>query len=74
MVKAAYKHLASMTVEPNIDTEAAIKLQLTGWNMIYLPGPMEPTVFFQKLKHIKFQLTQTNVDNTLTRLEMSVTN
>ena len=39
--------------------------------MTYAPGPMGPTVFFQELEHIKFQLTQTNVDDTLTRLELS---
>ena len=60
-----------MAMEPTINTEAAIKLQVAGYNMIYSPGPMGPTIFFQKLKHIKFQLTQTNVDNTLTRLELS---
>ena len=67
MVKVAYKQLTNMEVEPNIDTEAAIKLQLTGYNT----GPMGPTAFFQELEHIKFQLTQTNVDNTLTRSELS---
>ena len=39
--------------------------------MAYSPSPMGPTVFFQELEHIKFQLTQTNVDDTLTRLELS---
>ena len=33
MVRKAYEYLVSMTVEPNIDTEAAIKLQLTCYNM-----------------------------------------
>ena len=60
-----------MAVEPNIDNEAAIKLQLTGCNMIYSSSPIGPTVFFQELEHIKFQLTQTNVNDTLTRLELS---
>ena len=71
MVRRAYDHLVSMAVEPNIDTEAAIKLQLTGYNMTYSPSPMGPTIFFQELKHIIFQLTQTNMDDTLTRLELS---
>ena len=61
MVKEAYKYLVSMAVEPNIDTEATIKLQLTGYNMTYSPSAKGPTVFFQELEHIKFQLTQTNV-------------
>ena len=33
MMRTAYDHLVSMAVEPNIDTKAAIKLQLTGYNM-----------------------------------------
>ena len=65
IVGRAYDHLVSMAVEPNIDTEAAIQLQLTGYNMTYSPSPMGPTVFFQELEHIKFQLTQTKVDNTV---------
>ena len=71
MVKEAYKHLTSMAKEPNIDTEAAIKLQLAGYNMIYSLGLMGPTVSFQELEHIKIQLIQANVDETLTRLELS---
>ena len=60
-----------MAKEPNINTETAIKLQVAGYNMSYSPGLMWPTVSFQELEHIKFQLTQTNVDDTLTRLELS---
>ena len=58
MVRRAYDHLVSMAVEPNIDTEAAIKLQLTGYNMTYSPSPMGPAVFFQELKLIKVQSTK----------------
>ena len=70
MVRDSYKHLTSMAKEPTINTEAAIKLQVAGYNMTYSPGLMGPTVFFQELEHIKFQLKQTNVDDTLTRLEL----
>ena len=71
MVREAYRHLTSMAKEPTIDTEAAIKLQVAGYKKTYSPGPMGTTVFFKELKHIKFQLTQTNVDDTLSRLELS---
>ena len=71
MVRKAYDRIVSMAVEPNIDTEAAIKLQLTGYNITYSPSAKGQAVFFQELKHIKFQLIQTNVDDTLTRLELS---
>ena len=71
MVRDAYKHLTSLAKEPTINTEAAIKLQVAGYNMTYSPGLMGPPVFFQELEHIKFQLTQTSVDDTLTRLELS---
>ena len=70
-VRAAYNHLTSMAKEPTIDTETAIKLQVEGYKETYLPGPMGPTIFFQELEHIQFQLTQTNVDDTLTRLELT---
>ena len=33
MMRTVYDHLVSMAVEPNINTKAAIKLQLTGYNM-----------------------------------------
>ena len=71
MVREAYTHLTSMAKEPTIDTKVVIKLQVAGYKKTYSPGPMGPTVFFQELEHIKFQLTQTNVDDTLTRLELS---
>ena len=71
MVRKAHDYLVSVDVEPSIDNKAAIKLQLTGYNMTYSPSAKGPTVFFQELKHIKFQLTQTNVDDTLTRLKLS---
>ena len=71
MVREVYKPLTSMVKEPTIDTKAAIKLQVAGYNMTYSSAPIEPTVFFQDLEHIKFQLTKTNVDDTLTRLELS---
>ena len=71
MIREAYTHLTSMAKEPTIDTETAIKLQVAGYKKTYLPGPMGPTVFFQELERIKFQLTQTNVDVTLTRSELS---
>ena len=70
MVRKAYKYLVSMAVEPNINTEAAIKLKLIGYNITYLPNTKRPTVFFQELERIKFQLTQTIVDDTLTRLDL----
>ena len=71
MVREAYTHLTSMAKEPTINTDAAIKLQVAGYKKTYLPGSMGPTAFFQELEHIKFQLTQTNVDGTLSRLELS---
>ena len=70
-VRAAYDHLTSMAKEPTIDTEAAIKLQVEGYKKTYSPGPMGPTIFFQELEHIQFQLTQTNADDTLTTLELT---
>ena len=60
-----------MAKEPTIDTEAAIKLQVEAYKKTYSPGPMGPTIFFQELEHIQFQLTQTNADDTLTRLELT---
>ena len=70
-VRAAYNHLISMAKEPTIDTEAAIKLQVEAYKKTYLPGPMGPTTFFQQLEHTQFQLTQTNADDTLTRLVLT---
>ena len=46
MVSDTYKHLTSMAKEPTINTEAAIKLQVAGYNMTYPPGRMGPTIFF----------------------------
>ena len=71
MVGTAHKYLVTMIVEPNIDTEAAIKLQLAGHNMTYTPNAKGPTVFFQKVEHIQFQLTQTDADDILNWLELS---
>ena len=70
-VQAAYNHLISMAKEPTIDTEAAIKLQVEAYNKTYSPGPMGPTIFFQELEHTQFQLTQTNADDTGTRLVLT---
>ena len=39
--------------------------------MTYSLSTKGPTVFFQELEHIQFQLTQNNVDDVLTRLELS---
>ena len=39
--------------------------------MTYSPSAKEPTVFFQEFERIKFQLIQINMDDTLTRLELS---
>ena len=70
-VQKAYDHLISMAKEPTIDTEAAIKLQVEAYKKTYTPGPMGPTVFFQELEHNQFQLTQTNADDTGTRLVLT---
>ena len=70
-VQVAYDHLISMAKESTIDTEAAIKLQVEAYKKTYSPGPMGPTIFFQELEHTQFQLTQTNADNTGTRLVLT---
>ena len=68
--RTAFEHIEKMAKQPHVDHEAALSLLKSSYNVTHTPHHHGCTALFQDLESIQHQLTQTQQEGSLDRLDL----